>query len=123
MFVRNCWYVAAWASEITRAPLARMFLGEPVLLYRREDGTAVALEDRCCHRNVPLSLGRITGDAVRCGYHGMTFGPDGVPAMSIAGRRPMPSCRRTAPSMSGSRRPDRSVRTATATRRCGCAPC
>ena len=56
MFLRNCWYVAAWAEEVTRAPLARIFLGLPVMLYRTEQGEAVALEDRCCHRNLPLSM-------------------------------------------------------------------
>jgi phenylpropionate dioxygenase-like ring-hydroxylating dioxygenase large terminal subunit len=90
MYVRNCWYVAAWASEIGRVPLTRTFLGEPVLLYRTEAGRAVALEDRCCHRNLPLSLGRIEGDAVRCGYHGLTFGPDGI-CIRVPGQDTIPA--------------------------------
>jgi phenylpropionate dioxygenase-like ring-hydroxylating dioxygenase large terminal subunit len=43
MFLRNSWYVAAWDREVTRTPLARTLLDEPVVLYRKEDGTAVAL--------------------------------------------------------------------------------
>lgn len=89
MFVHNCWYVAAWASEVTRAPLARRILGEPVVLYRTEAGSAVALEDRCCHRNLPLSLGRLVGDDIRCGYHGMSFGPDGM-CTAIPGQSNIP---------------------------------
>ena len=53
VFVRNAWYVAATAEELDaagRAPFGRLLLGEPVVLYRREDGTPVAMEDRCCHR-------------------------------------------------------------------------
>ncbi len=73
MFLRNCWYVAAWSEEVTRTPLARTFLGMPTMLYRAEDGEAVALEDRCCHRNLPLSMGKIEGSDVRCGYHGLKF--------------------------------------------------
>ena len=76
-FVRNAWYVAALASEVGREPLARRLLDVPVLLYRRLDGTAVALEDRCAHRSFPLSRGRIDGDTVVCGYHGARYGADG----------------------------------------------
>jgi phenylpropionate dioxygenase-like ring-hydroxylating dioxygenase large terminal subunit len=62
MFLRNSWYVAAWDREIGRRPLARMILGEPVVFYRQEDDRPVALEDRCCHRHLPLSFGRLAGD-------------------------------------------------------------
>jgi phenylpropionate dioxygenase-like ring-hydroxylating dioxygenase large terminal subunit len=78
MFLRNCWYVAAGSGEVGRVPLGRLLLGEPVVLYRQEDGTAVALEDRCCHRRAPLHKGRLEGDALRCGYHGFVFGADGA---------------------------------------------
>ncbi len=77
MFLRNSWYVAAWDREVARAPLARMFLGEPVVLYRKADGTPVALEDRCCHRHLPLSMGKVEGDELRCGYHGLRFDASG----------------------------------------------
>ena len=46
MFLRNYWYVAASDREITRRPLGRIILGEPIVFYRLEDGTPVALEDR-----------------------------------------------------------------------------
>jgi phenylpropionate dioxygenase-like ring-hydroxylating dioxygenase large terminal subunit len=73
MFLRNAWYVAAWDREVSGAPLARTFLGEPVVLYRRAGGAPVALEDRCCHRQLPLSMGKVEGDDLRCGYHGLKF--------------------------------------------------
>jgi len=74
---RNGWYVAAHAAEIARAPLARDILGEPVVLYRREDGRAVAVGGRCPHRHYPLGCGSLRGDAIVCGYHGIAFGDDG----------------------------------------------
>ncbi len=74
---RNQWYCAALAAEITQAPLGRIFLGEPVVMYRKSDGTAVALEDRCCHRRAPLSRGQVEGDNLRCGYHGLLYEPGG----------------------------------------------
>ena len=79
MFLRNCWYVAAWSEEVKRlALMRRILLGEPVVLYRRTDGRAVALEDRCCHRHAPLSSGRLKGDNLECGYHGFTYDPSGA---------------------------------------------
>src|SRR5690349_2642414 len=78
MFLRNAWYVAAWSDEITRTPMQRTILGEDVLLYRREDGTAVALADRCAHRGYPLSAGRLIGDNIQCGYHGFEYDGSGV---------------------------------------------
>jgi len=77
MFIRNAWYVAAWVSEIQQAPLARTFLGEPVVLFRRASGTVAALEDRCCHRGLPLSLGEVRGETIVCGYHGISYEGDG----------------------------------------------
>lgn len=78
MFLRNAWYVAAEGREVGRTLLGRRLLDEPVLLYRRADGTPVALADRCCHRHAPLSKGFLEGDRVRCGYHGFLYEPDGV---------------------------------------------
>jgi phenylpropionate dioxygenase-like ring-hydroxylating dioxygenase large terminal subunit len=41
MFLRNFWYVAAYDHEVGRKPLGRTVLGEPVVLFRKEDGTPV----------------------------------------------------------------------------------
>ncbi|MDE2597602.1 MAG: aromatic ring-hydroxylating dioxygenase subunit alpha [Sphingomonadales bacterium] len=73
----NCWWVAAFADEVGREPLARWLLDTPVVLYRTEAGEVVALEDRCPHRQAPLSSGKLRGDAIECGYHGFQFGPAG----------------------------------------------
>ena len=78
MLLRNHWYVAAWSEDVGRTPLGRVLLNEYVVLFRGLDGTAVALENRCAHRNLPLSEGRLIGDEVECGYHGLVFGRDGV---------------------------------------------
>ncbi len=75
--LRNAWYVAALAPEVSRQPLARRLVDIPVVLYRREDGRAVALEDRCAHRSFPLSRGQVVGDNLVCGYHGACYGADG----------------------------------------------
>ena len=76
MFVRNAWYVAAWDHEVTRELKRRILLDEPVLLFRKDDGTPVALEDRCCHRQAPLSMGKLIGNIVNARYHGLRIRHD-----------------------------------------------
>jgi phenylpropionate dioxygenase-like ring-hydroxylating dioxygenase large terminal subunit len=77
MFLRNAWYVAAFEHDVTRALLPTKILGELVVLYRSEAGHPVALENACPHRKVPLSMGKLIGDEIECGYHGLTFDSDG----------------------------------------------
>ena len=89
MFLKNYWYVAAEPEEVGQQPLGRKLLGEPVVMYRAADGRAVAFEDRCCHRRAPLSLGHVIGNNLQCGYHGLTYGPDGK-CVAIPGQTQMP---------------------------------
>ncbi|TDC40304.1 aromatic ring-hydroxylating dioxygenase subunit alpha [Micromonospora sp. KC213] len=77
-FARNQWYVAAYSQEVGEELLARTICGEPIVLYRTTDGTAVGLADRCVHRRYPLSMSRRDGDRIVCGYHGFTYEPSGA---------------------------------------------
>lgn len=77
-YLRNAWYVAAWSGELADLPLGRRLLDEPVVFYRRSDGKVTALQDRCPHCFVPLSRGRIDGDDIVCGYHGLRFNAEGA---------------------------------------------
>lgn len=78
MFLRNAWYTAIWSKDLRDAPIARTIIGDDVVLYRGTNGKAAALEDRCCHRAAPLSRGKVVGDALQCGYHGLTFDATGA---------------------------------------------
>ena len=77
-WLTDAWYVAAWDAEVDATPLARTICGVPMMFYRRLDRSVVALRDACPHRLLPLSLGLREGDAIRCKYHGLKLGPDGV---------------------------------------------
>jgi phenylpropionate dioxygenase-like ring-hydroxylating dioxygenase large terminal subunit len=57
---------------------AGLILDEPIVLFRKQDGSFAALEDRCVHRHAPLHLGRVLGDEIQCGYHGLVFNSDGA---------------------------------------------
>ena len=89
MFLRNCWYAAAWDDEVAEIPLARTVLGEPVVLWRSADGRPAALEDRCCHRGLPLSMGRPVGETLQCGYHGLRFDTAGR-CVAVPGQSAIP---------------------------------
>jgi phenylpropionate dioxygenase-like ring-hydroxylating dioxygenase large terminal subunit len=77
MFLRNFWYVAATPEEVQAKPFGRVIMNEPIVFYRTPDGTPVALEDRCAHRHLPLSMGKLVGDRLQCGYHGLQFDKTG----------------------------------------------
>lgn len=88
-FVRNCWYIAAWADEIDAGPFARTVLDEPLVIYRGGDGGPVVLEDRCCHRALPLSMGTVIPDGLQCGYHGLVFDETGC-CIRVPGQAAVP---------------------------------
>jgi phenylpropionate dioxygenase-like ring-hydroxylating dioxygenase large terminal subunit len=68
------WYPVAWSDEVHPGKtLGRRFAGEPIVLYRNAQGRLFALEDRCAHRQVPLHLGVVIGDDIKCHYHGWTY--------------------------------------------------
>lgn len=89
-FPLNRWWVAGFSWELGDAPLARTLLNQPMVLFRTAEGTAGALEDRCCHRDLPLSCGTLEQRGVRCGYHGLLYGTDGV-CLEIPGQDRVPA--------------------------------
>jgi phenylpropionate dioxygenase-like ring-hydroxylating dioxygenase large terminal subunit len=78
-FIRNTWYIAGWAREIEPDKLlARTIADTQVVMYRDGTGALCALRDRCAHRFVPLSKGRICNGVLECGYHGLQYDRTGI---------------------------------------------
>ncbi|MER5963587.1 aromatic ring-hydroxylating dioxygenase subunit alpha [Streptomyces sp. NPDC002057] len=72
------WYPVARSASLPRNGVrATSFAGERIALYRGAGGTAYALEDRCAHRQVPLSLGVVDGETLRCCYHAWAYRGNG----------------------------------------------
>lgn len=91
--VVDAWYPACSSSELgKKVPLASQVLGVPLAVWRTGSGAPAAVLDRCPHRNVPLSLGRVRptsklGGELECRYHGWRFDEHGdavaVPGLPI----------------------------------------
>ena len=77
-YLRNCWYVACWADALGEKPLSRVYLEEPVALFRDADGLAHAIGGRCPHRFAPLGNGSVVDGALMCPYHGLRFSGSGA---------------------------------------------
>ncbi len=79
------WYIACPSAGLLRRPLAAQVLSHKLVLFRTEDGTPAALEDRCAHRGMPLAGGRVSEGTVQCPYHGWCYDKSGkavhVPAV------------------------------------------
>ena len=76
--VPDRWYAVEYDATLARgAALGTEFWGRGIALFRGEDGVVHAIEDRCAHRQVKLSLGEVHGCELTCPYHGWTYGGDG----------------------------------------------
>ena len=89
-YLMNCWYTAAFSEEISQAPICRTLLGQPLALFRTEEGSAVALHDRCPHRFAPLHKGKVIGEAIQCPYHGLRFDAKGACVFNPSGDGKLP---------------------------------
>jgi phenylpropionate dioxygenase-like ring-hydroxylating dioxygenase large terminal subunit len=72
-YLRNAWYAAGWAGDLSDAPLPRTIHDQPIVLFRGENGNVSALYDACPHRFAPLSRGKVSAGRIACGYHGLEF--------------------------------------------------
>lgn len=83
------WWPVALAGEVgSGKPAGFSVCGEPVALFRDQDGQVRALEDRCPHRRVPLSLGSVSPEGwLQCGYHGWSFDGTTGKCMAIPSQR------------------------------------
>ncbi|MFO0548790.1 MAG: aromatic ring-hydroxylating dioxygenase subunit alpha [Polyangiaceae bacterium] len=74
----NVWTPVAFSSEVTTRPLSVRVAGTPVVLFRGANGEPAALFDRCPHRGVALSLGKVREGCLECPFHGWRFDGTGA---------------------------------------------
>ncbi|MFP5273281.1 aromatic ring-hydroxylating dioxygenase subunit alpha [Coleofasciculus sp.] len=91
----NHWYVVARSDEVKSQPLGVILWHQEIVLYRDSTGQIHALENRCPHREVKLSHGKIKDDLLECVYHGWQFKPTGDCASVpyLAEHQKLPTCK------------------------------
>ena len=68
------WYAVEYEHAVGPGQVVgTRFWGRDIALYRGEDGTLRALEDRCAHRQLALSRGQVDGCHLTCMYHGWAY--------------------------------------------------
>jgi phenylpropionate dioxygenase-like ring-hydroxylating dioxygenase large terminal subunit len=78
-FPRRYWYPACRSAELGHRPVGITLMDTPLVLFRDGTGHPRALLDRCAHRNLALSLGRVHSDGcIECAYHGWRFDGSGL---------------------------------------------
>ncbi|GGT16438.1 aromatic ring-hydroxylating oxygenase subunit alpha [Streptomyces purpureus] len=87
------WYPVALSRRVPgRRVVGTAFAGQRIALYRGQSGAVHALEDRCAHRQVPLSMGVVEGETLRCCYHAWAYRGDGrisqIPYLAKGDGRP-----------------------------------
>jgi phenylpropionate dioxygenase-like ring-hydroxylating dioxygenase large terminal subunit len=88
------WYAAARSDELgTKKPIGRVVLGEMIVLWRTPAGEAIAMTDRCLHRNALLSEGDLFDGCIGCPYHGWTYDRTGL-VVSVPSEGPQGSAPR-----------------------------
>ncbi len=94
--LREYWYPTVRSSELAHnEPKPWTILGDNVVMFRQADGTPAALENRCPHRGVMLSLGQVgvwSPGTLTCRYHGMTFDGKGNCLAFLADGPDSPAC-------------------------------
>ncbi|MCZ6773441.1 MAG: Rieske (2Fe-2S) protein, partial [Proteobacteria bacterium] len=74
----NFWYPVARSRDVKRGKTqAVTFAGDPIVLIRTKLGELFALENRCAHRQIPLHVGAVQDNTIKCGYHGWEYDATG----------------------------------------------
>ena len=72
------WYIACASAKLSKKPRSVEILSRNLVLFRSDDGSPAALENRCAHRGMPLAGGRISQGAIECPYHGWCYDGSGA---------------------------------------------
>ncbi len=87
------WHPVLTSQELKKAPVSVTVCGREIVLFRTEDGKSIgALQDRCPHRRMRLSKGKVVGDRLVCPYHGWSMDKEGEARAPTSNNAPQRAC-------------------------------
>jgi len=75
------WYVVMDSTQVRDRPVGVVRMGEKLVFWRDSSGKVSCLRDKCVHRGVQLSKGKVIGDHIRCPFHGLEYDSSGKVAV------------------------------------------
>ena len=84
--IPNQWYAILESNEIKLGkPVGVTRMGEKMVAWRNNKGDLSVMIDKCPHRGVALSVGKVVEECIQCPFHGFEFDISGacvlVPAL------------------------------------------
>lgn len=91
--IKNEWHVVAASEAVTEKPMRVVLFSKPLVIYR-SNKEVFAFEDRCPHRNYPLSQSKLSKDGLECSYHGWRFNNEGqiLDVPGLPKNKSLPKC-------------------------------
>jgi len=91
--IPNQWYAILESNEIKNSRIISVTrMGEKMVAWRNSKGILSVMSDKCPHRGVALSVGKLIGDCIQCPFHGFEYDTSGtctlVPANGRAAQPP-----------------------------------
>jgi phenylpropionate dioxygenase-like ring-hydroxylating dioxygenase large terminal subunit len=85
--LEDYWYIVAQEGQVKNKPVSIQLFDRHLVVFKSGDNSYSALEDRCAHRQAPLSSGKLCHNSnIQCPYHGWEYDSTGklvnIPALS-----------------------------------------
>jgi phenylpropionate dioxygenase-like ring-hydroxylating dioxygenase large terminal subunit len=72
------WYPVEWDRNLKRGQAIDVsFWNRSIAVFRGKDGSLNAIENRCAHRQMKLTLGEVGDCSITCAYHGWMYDGEG----------------------------------------------
>jgi len=84
------WYVVMDSTQVGDKPVGVVRMGEKLVFWRDSHGKVNCFRDKCVHRGVQLSQGKVIGDNIQCPFHGLKYDSSGKVTVIPANSRNTP---------------------------------
>jgi len=72
------WYVVMDSTQVRDRLVGVVRMGEKLVFWRDSSGKVSCFRDKCAHRGVQLSKGKVIGDHIQCPFHGLEYESSGM---------------------------------------------